>query len=82
MNIFFNFASLCRLLTGSPAAGFFSVVLFSSTAQAVQIEGLYSHQTEVSGDDETARAQAFATALAAVIVKLTGGGGRAASIWR
>jgi hypothetical protein len=73
MNILFNFASLYRLLTRCLVAGLISVVLFISSVQAVQVEGLYSHQTEVSGDDETERAQAFATALAAVIVKLTGG---------
>lgn len=73
MNILSNPASLYRLLARCLAVGLVFGFLFSPAVQAVQIEGLYSHQTQVSGDDEAERAQAFATALAAVIVKLTGG---------
>ena len=61
------------LLPRSLAAILVVAFSFCAPAQAVQIEGLYSHQSALTGDDESERAQAFAVALAAVIVKLTGG---------
>ena len=61
------------LLARSLLAIFVVAFSFCAPVQAVQIEGLYSHQSALIGDDESERAQAFAAALAAVIVKLTGG---------
>lgn len=61
------------LLPRSLLAIFVVAFSFCAPVQAVQIEGLYSHQSALIGDDESERAQAFAAALAAVIVKLTGG---------
>ena len=61
------------LLARSLLAIFVVAFSFCAPVQAVQIEGLYSHQSALIGDDESEREQAFAAALAAVIVKLTGG---------
>lgn len=49
------------------------VVGVMSPALALPVAGLYSHQTSLLSESETARNQAFSRALRAVIVKLTGG---------
>ena len=47
--------------------------LSSSPVQALPVTGLYAHEVAVGGDSDGERSRAFRDALAAVIVKVTGG---------
>ncbi len=49
------------------------LMVCAPSASAVQVEGLYSHSLSIVDESDVARNEAYSAALAAVIVKLTGG---------